>query len=100
MTATDELRRMLFRAESENAKLRGKLVAAKHDLSLFSERIVELGAENAKLRELCRNALVVLENNCSQCAYFYDCDILTDCKCAAPKKIRAELRELGIEVDE
>lgn len=54
-------------------------------------------AENSKLRELCMKALVVLENNCSECAYFYDCDILTDCKCAAPKKIRAELRELGIE---
>ena len=63
------------------------------------DRAQDLQSENSKLRELCRNALVVLENNCSQCAYFYDCDILTDCKCAAPKKIRAELRELGIEVD-
>ena len=63
------------------------------------DRAQDLQSENSKLRELCRNALVVLENNCSQCAYFYDCDILTDCKCVAPKKIRAELRELGIEVD-
>ena len=39
---------------TENAKLRDELDAAKHDLSLFSRRIVELGAENAKLRELVR----------------------------------------------
>lgn len=63
------------------------------------DRAQDLQSENSKLRELCRSALVVLENNCSQCAYFYDCDIFTDCKCAAPKKIRAELHELGIEVD-
>ena len=45
---------MLQEAQDENAKLRDELDAVKHDLSLFSERIVELGAENAKLRELVR----------------------------------------------
>ena len=73
--------------------------AVKRTIAEQHDRISALEAQNAKLRELCRRALVVLENNCSQCAYFYDCDILTDCKCAAPKKIRAELRELGIEVE-
>ena len=57
----------------------------------------ELRDDNAKLRELCHRALVVLENNCSQCAYFYECDIVNDCKCVAPMHIREELLELGVE---
>ena len=64
------------------------------------DRAQDLQSENSKLRELCRRALVVLENNCSQCVYFYECDILNDCKCVAPMHIREELHELGIEVDE
>ena len=73
--------------------------AVKRTIAEQHDRISALEAQNDKLRELCKKALVALENNCSQCAYFYDCDILTDCKCVAPKKIRAELRELGVGVD-
>lgn len=58
---------MLFRAESENAKLRDELDAAKHDLSLFSERIVELGAENAKLRESLDRAAGIIADICGEC---------------------------------
>ena len=66
----------------------------------YTTKVRELQSENAKLRELCRRALVVLENNCSRCVYFYECDILNDCNCAAPMHIRDELRELGVEVDD
>ena len=55
----DELRITAVNALDECAKLRDELDAAKHDLSLFSERIVELGAENAKLHELLDFALPI-----------------------------------------
>lgn len=85
----------------ENAKLRERVSELDELLPengrWFSAETVETYvAENAKLRELCARALLVIENNCSECAYFYECDITKDCKCVAPKKIREELRELGI----
>lgn len=62
---------------------------------LMRDRACKAEAENAKLRELCGRALVVIENNCSECAYFYECNIVNDCKCVAPQKIRDELLALG-----
>lgn len=44
-------REQLDQLKAENAKLREEIEAAKHDLSIFSGRIVELDAENAKLQE-------------------------------------------------
>ena len=91
-----QLRDDLQRTNAENAKLRGEY--NKMDV-WHSKELTAAMDENAKLRELCRRALVVLENNCSQCVYFYECDIVNDCKCVAPMHIRNELHELGIEVD-
>ena len=91
-----QLRDDLQRANAENARLRGEY--NKMDV-WHSKELTAAMDENAKLRELCRRALVVLENNCSQCVYFYECDIVNDCKCVAPMHIRNELHELGIEVD-
>ena len=63
------------------------------------ETVGRLQAENAKLRELVRNALTALDNNCARCAYRDGCTILQDCKCRAPKRLRENMRELGMEVD-
>jgi len=68
----------------------------KAEVLLLRKENKELRAENKALRELCGRALVVIENNCSECAYFYECNIITDCKCAAPQKIRDELLALGV----
>lgn len=68
----------------------------KAEVLLLRKENKELRDENKALRELCGRALVVIENNCSECAYFYDCDIVTDCKCVAPMKIRDELLALGV----
>ena len=65
---------------ADNAKLREELDAAKHDLSLFSERIVELGADNAKLSELVDYMTPIA---------FY----------GASEQERDRMRELGVEVD-
>lgn len=55
----------------------------------------ELLAENAKLRELVKDTLPVMENNCAMCAYLDECTILVDCKCIALKRLRDRMRELG-----
>ena len=92
------------RLKAENAKLRDKLDAAKHDLSLFSERIVELGAENAKLRRLvdglryCANeshghgrcSVRFVDGYATHCP-LYDVD-------SGTAKCEALMRELEIEV--
>lgn len=88
-----EWREVAERAQAENARLRSCL-------SDDADNARQIMAENDRLRELCGRALAVIENNCSACAYFYDCNIVNDCKCVAPKKIRAELRELGVEAPE
>ena len=71
-------------ALGENAKLREEIEAAKHDLSMFSERIVELDAKNAKLRELVKNMYYDLTN------MTFPPDWVTE--------YEADMRELGIEV--
>lgn len=75
----------------ENAKLRDELDAAKHDLSLFSERIVELGAENAKLRELARIIMHQCNDGNPRCD---ECIGWNDGECVALLR----MRELGVEV--
>ena len=64
---------MYEKLESENAKLREEVGAAKHDLSIFSRRIVELDAENAKLRDALKalmmgtNVELCADRDASQC---------------------------------
>ena len=59
--------------QAENAKLREEVGAAKHDLSIFSRRIVELDAENAKLRDALKalmmgtNVELCADRDASQC---------------------------------
>lgn len=55
----------------------------------------DLAAENTKLRELVKDTLPVMENNCAMCAYLDECTILVDCKCIALKRLRDRMRELG-----
>lgn len=79
-----------YNLKKENAKLRDELDAAKHDLSLFSERIVELGAENAKLRELVKDFFDV-PCQCLKCKHYnYEED-----RC----DLHDLARELGVGVD-
>lgn len=66
------------------------------DVTDLKAEVLLLRKENKELRELCGRALMVIENNCSECAYFYECDIVNDCKCVAPMKIRDALRKLGV----
>lgn len=110
--------------KAENEKLRDELDAAKHDLSLFSERIVELGAENAKLREQgarlfdktlelgtenaklrerVRKMMRFFEDGdyCAICEKAAECDAQEeyDDDCLMRGVFHAAMRELGIEVD-
>ena len=84
-------------------ELQGQMDDAKHDLSVFSERIVALADENAKLRELVRDyakaANYLCErydecswNSCATCA-------LDDClrKCVLIR-LGDKAKKLGIEV--
>ena len=85
--------------EAENAKLRDKLDAAKHDLSLFSERIVELGAENAELRELCESLFRLANNECL--GGTRDCDDCPMNRSEPPCSLALDfiaMRKLGIDV--
>lgn len=87
-----------YNLKKENAKLRDELDAAKHDLSLFSERIVELGAENAKLRELVRHMHTCMEH--------YEMDGTISCdrcpldNCVGNCDYERRMRELGVEASE
>lgn len=68
------------------------------DVHNLVDYVGKLEAENAKLRELLQNALVVMDNNCGECAYYDECNVASDLKCVASKRIRAELSSIGIEV--
>lgn len=109
----EEVTTYVVQLQAENAKLRDELDAAKHDLSLFSGRIVELGAENAKLqasneviaedhaalcehnaklRELVRFIMHQCNDGNPRCD---ECIGWNDGECMALLR----MRELGIEVD-
>ena len=94
-----------YNLKKENTKLRDKLDAAKHDLSLFSERIVELRAENTKLRELVKDALPFFDDDMGFCVGG-DCFAIGECcesksgdDCPAIRRMWERARELGVEVD-
>ena len=70
------------------------------DYDIYSDMrdiVDEMEYETAKLRELMKNALTALDNNCAECAYADGCTILKDCKCQAYDRLRDGLRDLGIE---
>ena len=83
----EQVAERISRLESENAKPREEIEAAKHALSMFSGRIVELGTENANLRELVHDAVSLLDETCDT---YYEIDY---------HSIVGRARELGIEVD-
>ena len=68
---------------------------AEHDESRAWDRVRKAEAENVKLRELVKDTLPVMENNCAMCAYLDECTILVDCKCIALKRLRDRMCELG-----
>ena len=96
MEAADAIDRL----DAENAELRDELDSAKHDISLFSERIVELGAENTKLREFIglKETCWKYVGWCNECPYNGVDDEHGDCNCTVREKVSSLARELGIEV--
>lgn len=75
------------RERAENVKLREELEAAKHDLQVFSANLARLGADNAKLRELCEDIRICARDN--QCSLCY----LASGKC----EFADRMRELGVD---
>lgn len=73
-------------------ELCAEVEAAKHDLSIFSGRIVELDAENAKLRELALYIMHQCNDGNPRCN---ECIDWNDGECVALLR----MRELGIEAN-
>ena len=110
LSLANEMRMDADDIDAENAKLRDELDAAKHDLSLFSERIVELGAENAKLLELVRDVYKAAHMLCEawdgSCSKEADgmslhsvCPIGDTSELCVFGKLEDRMRELGVEVN-
>lgn len=94
------LRRQVDALQAANAKLREELDAAKHDLSLFSEKIVATSAENVRLRELAAILChcMQIKASCDDCRINgHKGELASDPLCACDS-LHEMLRELGIEV--
>lgn len=93
-----EAEREVDRLQTENAKLREELEAAKHDLQVFSANLARLGAENAKLRELAvlnwEWAHSCCGNNCKM--QTDGCGYQIDRECNYEREIYDRMRELGM----
>ena len=82
---------MLFRAESENAKMR-------HDLEEANNQAEEVCIENAKLRELVQDMWPHVRHRSRMCS---KCDLPCDTsdECLLYEPMRQRMHDLGVEVD-
>lgn len=78
---------------------------AEHDESMAWDRVRKAEAENAKLRELCRELWPFVKagwvHACPnrECCLFEECDADSEYECLIEEHMAGRMRELGIEVD-